>query len=156
MFKTIGKVFLGLGIGNLTEWAFHKYILHGLGKKKDSIWSFHWHKHHKQCRKTMLDQDYKMGWKFLLQTPEFLVLTIAMWCTYKTLKPISIEVAIGITAYAFLYYFIHMKSHLDQTWAETWIPWHVEHHQKGNQEHSFNVVYPLFDYIFGTYYKPPH
>jgi len=152
--KNIGKTMIGLTIGNLTEWLFHKHVLHGLGKKKNSIWNFHWYKHHKQCRKQMTDPDYKMGIKFLFQTPEFIALTFAMLVIYKSLVPISPFVAAGIISYGFLYYIVHMLSHLDQTWAENWIPWHVEHHQKGNQEHSFNVVYPLFDYIFGTYYKP--
>ena len=33
--------------GGFLEWALHKYVLHGLGKNKKSIFSFHWHKHHK-------------------------------------------------------------------------------------------------------------
>lgn len=152
--KQVGQSLLGLSVGNLTEWVFHKHVLHGLGKQKGSIWNFHWYKHHKQCRKQMIDPDYQMGIKYLMQTPEFIVLSTAMWFMFKTTKNISPFFAASLVAYGFLYYFIHMRSHLDQSWAEKWIPWHVDHHQKGNQEHSFNVVFPLFDYLLGTNYKP--
>jgi hypothetical protein len=153
IFSTVKKITgtaFGLVIGNFIEWNFHKHVLHGLGKKKDSFWNFHWHKHHKQCRKHMLDKDYQMGFEYLFKTPEFLVLSSAMGLIFKFFGKNFPFISIGIILYGFLYYFIHMRSHLDQTWAEQWIPWHVEHHQKGNQEHSFNVVYPLFDSIFRT------
>jgi len=152
--KKITSVTAGLVIGNLIEWNFHKHILHGLGKKKDSIWNFHWYKHHKQCRRDMVDPDYQKGWKYILSTPEFLVLSSAMGLIYKLFGKTFSGISLGVILYGFLYYFVHMRSHLDQTWAIKWIPWHVEHHQKGNQEHSFNVVYPLFDGIFRTYWKP--
>lgn len=157
IFSTLKKVAgatIGLVIGNFIEWNFHKRVLHGLGKKKDSLWNFHWYKHHKQCRKDMIDPDYQMGLKYLFSTPEFLVLSSAMGLIFKLFKNKFPAVSIGVILYGFLYYFIHMRSHLDQEWGEKWIPWHVEHHQKGNQEHSFNVVYPLFDLILGTTWKP--
>ena len=30
---------LGLAASNATEWLMHKYVLHGLGRKKDSFWA---------------------------------------------------------------------------------------------------------------------
>ena len=33
------------------EWFVHKYLLHGLGKKKNSFLAFHWSGHHKESRK---------------------------------------------------------------------------------------------------------
>ena len=42
---------IGLFVANGTEWAMHKYVLHGLGKRKSSLWSFHWHEHHRSCRR---------------------------------------------------------------------------------------------------------
>ena len=36
---------------NALEWIVHKYVLHGLGKKKNSFWSFHWRGHHKESRR---------------------------------------------------------------------------------------------------------
>ena len=36
------QLILGLVLGNLIEWVVHKYFLHDLGKKKASLFSFHW------------------------------------------------------------------------------------------------------------------
>jgi hypothetical protein len=33
--------FLGLLYANAGEWFMHKYILHALGKNKDSFWHYH-------------------------------------------------------------------------------------------------------------------
>ena len=50
---------LGILYASLLEWLIHKYILHGLGKNKESYWAFHWHEHHKACRKNEgLDPHY--------------------------------------------------------------------------------------------------
>src|SRR4051812_22602690 len=51
---------VGLLAANATEWVVHKYILHGLGRKKGTFWSFHWHEHHKNVRKNAhVDPDYQ-------------------------------------------------------------------------------------------------
>src|SRR5262245_11355454 len=57
---------LGLLIANVTEWIVHRYVLHGLGRRRQSFWSFHWHEHHNVSRKLqMRDPDYTrpaLGW----------------------------------------------------------------------------------------------
>ena len=51
---------LGLLAANATEWVVHKYVLHGLGKKKESFWAFHWHEHHRESRRHgMRDPHYE-------------------------------------------------------------------------------------------------
>ena len=51
---------LGLLYANAGEWFIHRYVLHGLGKKKTSFWSFHWGEHHRAARKhDFLDPDYE-------------------------------------------------------------------------------------------------
>ena len=42
---------LGLLAANATEWFVHKHVLHGIGRKKSSFWSFHWHEHHRESRR---------------------------------------------------------------------------------------------------------
>ena len=55
---------LAIIYSQVSEWIIHKYVLHGLGKKKGSHWSFHWHAHHKKCRKNdFYDEDYKIFFK---------------------------------------------------------------------------------------------
>ena len=34
---------LGLLYSNAGEWLLHKYLLHGLGRRKGTFWAFHWH-----------------------------------------------------------------------------------------------------------------
>ena len=51
---------LGLAASNATEWLVHKYVLHGLGRRKGSFWAFHWHDHHKNARRNdHVDPDYE-------------------------------------------------------------------------------------------------
>src|ERR1035438_3569210 len=51
---------IGILYSNIGEWLIHKYVLHGVGKKKRSFWSFHFHEHHKNARKNdFFDPDYE-------------------------------------------------------------------------------------------------
>ena len=51
---------IGLAVANASEWFVHKYVLHGLGRRKESFWSFHWHEHHKNARRNAhVDADYR-------------------------------------------------------------------------------------------------
>ena len=55
---------LGLALGllhaNAVEWLVHKYVLHGLGKQKGSLFRFHWAQHHRIARKNaMHDKSYE-------------------------------------------------------------------------------------------------
>lgn len=144
-FKLLG----GIVTGNIVEWMFHKHVLHGLGKKKDSIWNFHWYKHHKTCRKRMIDPDYNLSWKSLIKTPELITLSAASGLLLVASPKYPLFI-VGLVGYGVLYYAVHMRAHLDEEWAKEWIPWHVSHHQIGNQEHTFNVVFPLTDFVLGT------
>ena len=60
---TVAIISSALIYSNILEWFIHKHILHGLGKNKNSFWSFHWHNHHKNARKSdNYDEDYKKGY----------------------------------------------------------------------------------------------
>src|SRR5690349_12930470 len=55
----IAGVALGLLHANAVEWLTHKYLLHGLGKKRGSLFRFHWAQHHRIARKNaMYDRTY--------------------------------------------------------------------------------------------------
>ena len=61
MFELISQLILGYLYATWLEWALHKYVLHGLGKNKNSWFSFHWHTHHKACRKNKnFDENYNV------------------------------------------------------------------------------------------------
>jgi hypothetical protein len=57
--KTMIGIPLALLAANATEWVVHKYVLHGLGKKKSSFWAFHWHEHHAESRKGEEREDVR-------------------------------------------------------------------------------------------------
>ena len=42
---------IGALVANAGEWLIHKYVLHGLGRRKKSMWAFHWHEHHRSSRR---------------------------------------------------------------------------------------------------------
>lgn len=148
------QLVFGFVLANLVEWFVHKYILHGLGQNKKSIWSFHWHQHHRTCRKNgNLDLDYqKRFWEdgywqssgkevkglFLLAITQLPWLWFYPWVFVATLIHIC------------LYYYVHRKSHIDVKWGKKYLRHHYEHHMFGNQQTNWNVTYPLGDFIFGT------
>lgn len=145
---------LGLFVANLVEWLVHKYVLHGLGMKKGSFWSFHWHKHHRTARQNSnvdLDYNIKPGdegfWNAsgkeifglgLLFLPSLLACSVAPMFT----------VACALSAV--LYFYVHRKSHLDVEWGKKWLRHHYDHHQGTNQNLNWCVTHPLWDIILKT------
>lgn len=149
------QILVGIIIANLYEWLIHKYILHGLGKKKGSRWSSHWSIHHRKSRQNEhFDEDYLAifsgDWSegrkelfglallVLFQLPTFFILP---W--YAGTSVIM----------AAAYFLVHRKSHLDVEWAKRWVPWHYDHHMGKNQECNWGITLPLWDYILGTRVK---
>jgi sterol desaturase/sphingolipid hydroxylase (fatty acid hydroxylase superfamily) len=146
------EIIAGILIANLYEWIIHKYVLHGLGKRKGSRWSSHWTMHHRKSRRNEnFDDDYLevfsgdwnegrkeiIGLLFLtlLQAP---MLFVFPWYVMT------------MTLMAIAYFFVHRKSHLDIEWAKRWVPWHYDHHMGKNQECNWGITLPLWDYILGT------
>ena len=81
---------LGILYASALEWASHRYLQHGLGKKKGTFWAFHWHEHHRNVRRSGgYDADYlrsRIGWH--AQGKE--TLTIALAClAHAPLFPIA-------------------------------------------------------------------
>lgn len=164
IFYVLFGISLGFVISNFVEWHIHKYVLHHLGKRKNSYWRAHWSRHHKMSRKNQfLDKDYQdPWWKNLNRRSEVYGLTAIVVLSFPVFILFSyFNIILGISyyvtviGYVFLYYYVHKKSHLDFEWAEKWLPWHVDHHLGKDQEKNWNVVFPLWDYILGTREKNP-
>ncbi|MCP4499192.1 MAG: sterol desaturase family protein [Deltaproteobacteria bacterium] len=143
---------LGLLYANATEWAFHKYVLHGVGKNRASFWSFHWHDHHKNSRQHgMLDDQYDQslfsGWN--PQTKEVVAMATGA-LVHLPLVPVA-PFFVGTVLYSGInYYRVHKKSHVDEEWAKEHLPWHWDHHMAPDQDANWGVTRPWFDQIFGT------
>ena len=143
-------VLLGLLYGNFIEWFAHKYVLHGLGKKRASLWAFHFHEHHKLVRQhNGGDPQYLY---VTSKSPELRALS-ALTLLHLPLLFVFPVFSMTLVAHAIAYYVLHRKSHLDPGWAKKWLPWHYDHHMHF-QNHNWCVTFPLFDHIFGTRKKP--
>lgn len=142
---------LGLLYANAFEWAFHKYVLHGLGKNKKSFWAFHFHEHHRESRKhDMSDPGYEgtpFAWN--AQGKEALALAVGAVAVLP-LFPIAPFFTGTVLYSAANYYRVHKRAHLDPAWAKEHLPWHVAHHMGRNQDANWCVTKPWFDKLVGT------
>lgn len=142
---------LGLAYANAYEWVVHKYVLHGLGRKRKSVWSFHWLEHHRAVRlNEHRDPDYErsvFGWH--AQGKEAAAL-IAGCAAHLPLLPVAPFFTATVVYSAINYYRKHKRSHLDPEWARENLPWHYDHHMAPNQDANWCVTRPWFDHIMGT------
>lgn len=143
---------LGLFAFNVGEWLIHKYVLHGLGKNKKSLWAFHYHEHHRQTRKHAgIDPSYAersvFGWH--AQGKEALGLAVVGLC-HAPLLPVAPFYTATIWYSLANYYRVHKRSHEDVAWARTHLPWHYDHHMGPDQDQNWGVTRPWVDQLLGT------
>lgn len=131
------------------EWAIHKHILHGLGKDKNSWFSFHWHSHHKNCKKYgNLDKSYDRLLSFPVRREILgLYVLVVIHLPIYFLLPYFYYTLIVCTL---RYFYVHQKSHRDIKWAKKNIPWHYEHHMGKNQDSNWGVTTDIWDVILNT------
>jgi len=132
----------------ILEWLTHKYILHGLGKNKKSFWSFHWHSHHKTCRKNKnFDENYKFRAPPVKKEIGSLILLAAihlpLWFVSKTFY-------LTLVFCAARYFYLHRKCHTDIEWGKKKLPWHYDHHMGKDQDINWGVTTELVDLIMKT------
>ena len=142
---------LGLLAANATEWVVHKYVLHGVGRKKESVWSFHWHEHHRESRRHgMRDEHYERPVAGRHSQGKEALALVAGSAALAPLAPIA-PFFVGTMWYSAINYYVkHKRSHLDPQWAREHLPWHYDHHMGPNQEANWCVTRPWFDVLMGT------
>ena len=146
----IGFSLLGAYIyGGLAEWALHKYAIHGLGKNKKSWFNFHWHSHHKTCRKNNNHDD---NYNSFLPSPILreitgLCLLAAVHVPIYFVMPYLFYTLIFCTV---RYFYVHQKCHLNVEWGKVYFPWHYKHHMGKNQDANWGVTTAFWDAILGT------
>ena len=149
-FRMIGIPF-ALAYSNAGEWAVHRFVLHGWGKSKKSMWSFHFHEHHKACRKHEgHDPHYHrplMGWH--AQGKEALGL-LAIGAAHLPLLPLAPFFTATVWYSILKYHRLHKRSHMDPEWARKNLPWHYDHHMGPDQEANWCVTHPWFDHVMKT------
>ena len=144
-------VVAGLLYANAVEWAVHRYVLHGLGKRKGSLWSFHWHEHHRNSRRyDMRDPGYEtplLDWnghgKEVAGIALLMVVHAPLWFVSR-----SFTAAVLFSGVNYLHR--HKKCHLDPEWAKKHMRSHYDHHMGKDQDANWCVSYPWFDWIMGT------
>ncbi len=142
---------VALAASNAAEWFIHKHVLHGLGKRKGSFWSFHWHEHHKNVRRSEhRDEAYRRSvFRWNGQGKEALALA-GVAALHLPLWPVA-PFYTGTVLYCIAnYYRVHKRSHVDVEWAREHLPWHYDHHMGPNQDANWCVTKPWFDQIMGT------
>jgi len=142
---------LGVVYANAGEWFIHKYLLHDMGRKHQSVWAFHWYDHHRESRRNdFRDPHYARSiFENNSQGKEALALAVAA-VAHLPLLPVAPFLTGAVWTSIAGYYFIHKKSHEDPEWARTHLPWHYDHHMGPNQDANWCVTFPLFDHIMGT------
>jgi sterol desaturase/sphingolipid hydroxylase (fatty acid hydroxylase superfamily) len=133
---------LGLFLGNLMEWVVHKYFLHNLGKKKASLFSFHWGVHHREARKNSF-ADPKVS-------PREFVGVFFLCLISSPIILVSPWVYTGMFVHAMVYLVIHNYAHKNPDWCYKYLRWHYDHHMGKDQDKNWCVVHPLADYLLRT------
>jgi len=132
----------GLFLGNLIEWVIHKFFLHKLGRKKASLFSFHWGVHHKAARRNKF-LDSKVSAREIVG--------VAILCLLASpVLFISPLIYTAMFVHAIVYLVIHNYAHRNPDWCYKYLRWHYDHHMGKNQNMNWCVVHPLADYLLGT------
>tara|TARA_Y100001938_G_scaffold149519_1_gene236627 strand:+ start:1870 stop:2301 length:432 start_codon:yes stop_codon:yes gene_type:complete len=138
---------------HILEWVLHKYVLHGLGKKKKSRWASHWHTHHRSSRQNdNYDEDYSKGFFHYGVRGEILGLLILGVLHLPTIL-ISPLFYYTLIVCAIRYFKIHKKAHLDVEWCKKHLPWHYDHHMGKNQDANWGVTNEWVDRLLNTRIK---
>jgi sterol desaturase/sphingolipid hydroxylase (fatty acid hydroxylase superfamily) len=142
---------LGILYANAIEWMIHKYLLHGLGKRKGSMWAFHWVGHHRSSRRNgMLDPEYRAPfWHWNARGKEIAGILVVV-LVHTPLAIWSPYFALAVWYSGFNYLRMHRKAHLDPAWAKRHMRSHYDHHMGRNQDSNWCVTRPWFDWVMGT------
>jgi len=142
---------LGLLYANAGEWLIHKYVLHGVGKKKGSFFSFHWAEHHRSCRKNdFYDPDYHRS-VFGMHAQGKEALGVAgLLLLHAPLFPAAPWFTATVWYAGINYFLTHRKSHLDPEWAKAHLRHHYDHHMGKDQDANWGVTHAWIDQLLGT------
>ena len=136
------QILAGLLTANILEWVVHKYFLHNLGKKKASLFSFHWGVHHKMVRKS--------GFKDPFVSRREIIGILFLCLLFSPLTYFFPIIYATMFLHAMVYLVIHNTAHRNPKWAFKYVRWHYDHHMGKDQDKNWCVVHPLADYLFRT------
>ena len=145
----LATIILAILYSNIVEWLMHRHILHGLGKRKNNFWSFHWHRHHKKARKNnFYDEDYLDGW-----TGAPLKEKLGLFLLVLLHSPLIFTAPLFFTTLVFCairYYKLHKYAHLHPSWGKLYLRCHYDHHMGKNQDANWGVTAEWVDKLLKT------
>jgi hypothetical protein len=133
---------LGLLYANFMEWCVHKYLFHGLGKNRNSVFSFHLRQHHIDARNNNF-LDKRVTKRETLGLMGLLLLHLPIYFY------ISSPFYIALVLYGIAFTTVHKLLHIFPNFAKKHFWWHWNHHMH-SQNKSWNVVFPFTDLVAGT------
>ena len=141
---------VALAVFGTGEWATHRYLLHGLGRSKQSRFAFHFHDHHQSVRRNGgYDPAYEGPvWSTPTQAREAIGLALVA-LAHVPLFPVAPFYTSTIWYCLRRYRRVHRRAHLDPAWGRDHLPWHYDHHM-GDQDRNYGVVWSWFDMLAGT------
>lgn len=149
----IGQVVGGWLYATLFEWVAHKHVLHGLGKRKDSFWHFHW-THHHRCRKNGNRDPLYEGVSVPNTRYDKLKERLSVLGLVSTHTPLlwtpAYPFALTVGCMGLFYLWVHGYSHRNVEWGKKWLPHHYDHHMGKNQDANWGVTCSMWDCLLGT------
>lgn len=148
---------LGLFFGNVIEYLIHRYVLHGLGKNKKSMFSPHWHRHHRNVRRNdFYDATYKNILSKESNARIEILQIIGLSIILLPICFISFYVYLGMIFNGFLYFIMHRWMHLHPKISKKYFRWHWEHHMGKNQDSNWCVTFPITDWLIKKFRREDH
>jgi hypothetical protein len=153
---------------NFVEYIGHKGPMHHRKKKLDKVFIRHTLQHHRFFTKENFSFDSSKDVKAVLFPPVLLIFffigfTLPVGFLFYFFW--SKNAALLFIATVFLYYlnyeWLHFAYHLPDTHFISKLPFiktlrklhHTHHNTQLMTKYNFNITYPIFDILFGTYYK---
>lgn len=154
--------------GNFAEYFGHKGPMHHKRKYLEKVFARHTLQHHRFFSNEVMQCDNNKDFKMILFPPVLFIFFFAMfalpvglllfWVWSKNAALLFVATVIG---YFLNYEWFHLSYHLPE---EHWISklpilrtlrrLHLNHHHPQlMQKFNFNISYPIFDWIMGTYYR---
>ncbi len=153
---------------NLVEYFAHRYPMHHKYKGFGLVYKRHTGQHHRFFDESDMVCESMEDFKIILFPPILLVfflvgfaLPIGLLLQYF-LSPNIAKLFMATAVFYYLNYeILHLSYHLPTTHflrkisiVNTLSKLHTVHHSGDSmQKHNFNITYPIFDFIFGTYKK---
>ena len=132
---------LGFLYGSILEYVIHRYVFHKLGKKKNSIFSYHVRGDHRLAAKNNFID-------LTMSKVEFYGL-IALVAIHLPVLYISFGFWLGVTLFAIAFKILHGIQHAYPEFTKKYMTWHWDHHMTSPNK-NFGVVVPWVDYLFLT------